>query len=410
MRLLIAIPALNEENSIESIVSRSLDARQFIVNNSPVTDVEITVVSDGSTDRTVERARQYADRVRLIVFEQNRGYGSAIKKAWDEASAELLGFLDADGTCDPRFFSDLCNTLFVEQADLVLGCRLNKGTQMPLVRKIGNFVFASILTVLSQRRVRDAASGMRVLRREAYQQLLPLPNGLNFTPAMSARALLGASGRIKLVEIAMPYAERVGKSKLRLVVDGLRFLRVILETALLYHPERLLAFPGFGFLTFAFVLMFMPAAYHWNAPVQEPTLNLFIWGHVAITVAFLLFSAALLTRRVVQIVISNRGARQPAHWIDKVLTSPVYWIGPLLLVLVGISLVGPNLVSTATNHGAYKHWPRFITGSFSLLIALILISTRVLTYFLDLVGGQLDHLRSQKEQVVEPEVSRPGST
>lgn len=255
MKLLIAIPALNEENSIESTIVRSLNARRFIIDNSPVTDVEITVVSDGSTDRTVELARLYQGQIRLIVFEHNRGYGSAIKEAWKNTHAELLGFLDADGTCDPRFFANLCAALFSDEADLALGCRLNKQTHMPLIRKLGNFLFASLLSMLSKQRVRDTASGMRVLRREAYNKLLPLPNGLHFTPAMSARAILGSGGGMKLVEIDMPYYEREGRSKLRVLRDGFRFLRIILETALLYHPARLLGTVGVAFLVLAIALM-----------------------------------------------------------------------------------------------------------------------------------------------------------
>jgi glycosyltransferase involved in cell wall biosynthesis len=56
VKLLIAIPALNEEESIQSIIERSLAARSYICSNSPITEVEITVVSDGSTDGTVEIA------------------------------------------------------------------------------------------------------------------------------------------------------------------------------------------------------------------------------------------------------------------------------------------------------------------------------------------------------------------
>ena len=111
MKLGIAIPALNEEENIESIIQRSLAARQYIQDHSSVTDVEVTVVSDGSTDRTVELASHYKDLIRLIVFSENQGYGAAIKEAWMESDAELLGFLDADGTCDPKFFAPLCNQL-----------------------------------------------------------------------------------------------------------------------------------------------------------------------------------------------------------------------------------------------------------------------------------------------------------
>src|SRR5262245_18295525 len=95
-KLLIAIPALDEEKSIETIIERSLAAREGIVAHSPVTEVEITIVSDGSTDRTVELARRYSGSVNLIVFEQNRGYGAAIMEAWRHSDAEFLGFLDAD--------------------------------------------------------------------------------------------------------------------------------------------------------------------------------------------------------------------------------------------------------------------------------------------------------------------------
>jgi glycosyltransferase involved in cell wall biosynthesis len=75
LKLLIVIPALNEEESIASIIERTLDARARILAETPVTEVELTVVSDGSTDRTVERAGVYRNQVHLIVFERNRGYG-----------------------------------------------------------------------------------------------------------------------------------------------------------------------------------------------------------------------------------------------------------------------------------------------------------------------------------------------
>ena len=142
MKLLIVIPALNEEQSIEDIIRRTLVARAYIQANSPVTEVAVTVVSDGSTDRTVERASAFQDSIHLIVFPKNRGYGAAIKTGWLESNADLVGFLDADGTCDPRFFAVLCSTLAEQDADVVLGCRINANSEMPTVRRAGNFIFA----------------------------------------------------------------------------------------------------------------------------------------------------------------------------------------------------------------------------------------------------------------------------
>ncbi len=247
MKLLIAIPALNEEASIEAIIERSLQARGEIISRSPITQVDITVVSDGSTDRTVSLARKYTDNIKLIVFEENRGYGAAIQQAWLESDADLLGFLDADGTCDPKFFADLAQALVKQRADAALGCRLNQNSEMPMIRRTGNILFAGLLTALSGQYVRDTASGMRILRRDAYARLRPLPAGLHFTPAMSARALLDCNAQVKLIEIDMPYHERVGDSKLKVGKDGLRFLNVITKTAIQYRPARVATILGICF-------------------------------------------------------------------------------------------------------------------------------------------------------------------
>ncbi|MEX2221175.1 MAG: glycosyltransferase family 2 protein [Candidatus Rokuibacteriota bacterium] len=315
MKLLIVIPALNEEQSIESIIRRSLEAGAQIIAGSPVTTVDITVVSDGSTDRTVERARRYADSVKLIVFEKNRGYGAAIKEAWRQSDADLLGFLDADGTCDPRFFADLCRTLASEQADVVLGSRLNQASKMPLVRRVGNRGFATLLRALSSSRVRDTASGMRVVRRASLGRLLPLPDGLSFTPAMTARAVLGTA--VKIVEIDMPYHEREGESKLRLGRDTVLFLRVILEAAFLYRASRPLALIGLVALVVASAWMMGPIRYYLeHHRVQEWMIYRFLVSHVLGTIAALLLCASYLTAKVVKIAWPA-GERSPRSGVGS---------------------------------------------------------------------------------------------
>ena len=235
MKLTIVIPALNEEDAIGATIERSLAARESIVADSPVDDVEIVVVSDGSTDRTAEIAAGYAD-VRLIVFEENRGYGAAIKEGFRVGTGDVVGFLDADGTCDPTFFATLCEVLIKQNAAVAIGSRMGPESHMPWIRRLGNLIYATILSAMSNKVVTDTASGMRVIRRDVLNHLYPLPDGLHFTPAMSARVLM--DDRFAIAERPMPYQERIGDSKLHVLRDGVRFLRIIVEMALMWQPAR----------------------------------------------------------------------------------------------------------------------------------------------------------------------------
>jgi len=238
--LSVVIPAYNEEDGIAEIVERVLAVGPALERIGVA--LELLVVDDGSKDRTAEIVRTYP-AVRLLQHNPNRGYGAALKTGFCAASGNLLGFLDADGTYPPESFPALCEAIFAG-ADVVVGSRRSGAESgMPLVRKVGNFIWANLVTALSGRPVVDPASGMRVFRREALTRLYPLPDGLNFTPVMSTRAVHEG---LNFVELPMPYEERLGRSKLSVVRDGMRFLQTIIWTALTYNPARPLGGVGFG--------------------------------------------------------------------------------------------------------------------------------------------------------------------
>jgi len=208
-------------------------------------------VDDGSRDRTSEIVEDYAE-VRLIRHATNKGYGAALKTGFHNARGNLLAFLDADGTYPPEFFPQLCRAAIEQEADLVIGSRMSgKDSEMPLTRRIGNFFFANLISLISNQRISDSASGMRVLRREALPTLYPLPDGLNFTPVMSTRAL---HERLKMVEVPITYSERLGRSKLSVVRDGTRFLNSIVWTAMNYNPVRILGGIGAAAVALAGVI------------------------------------------------------------------------------------------------------------------------------------------------------------
>jgi glycosyltransferase involved in cell wall biosynthesis len=239
--LSVVIPAYNEENGIAEIAARVLSVAPALAQVG-VDRLELLVVDDGSRDRTAEVARDIAG-VTLIRHPKNRGYGAALKTGFSKASGELIGFLDADGTYPPEYFPALCRAA-LNGADLVIGSRMaGEESKMPLTRRLGNFFFASLLTLLSRQKVTDSASGMRVLKREILEQLYPLPDGLNLTPVMSTRAV---HEHIKINEIPIPYSERVGRSKLSVIRDGSIFMQSMLWTVLSYNPVRILGLLGLG--------------------------------------------------------------------------------------------------------------------------------------------------------------------
>ncbi len=275
--LSVVIPAYNEENGIAEIASRVL-AVEAALKNVGVERLELLVVDDGSRDHTAEVAESIAG-VRVIRHAKNKGYGAALKTGFSKSRGELIGFLDADGTYPPEYFPQLCQVA-LNGADLVIGSRMaGEESQMPFARRVGNFFFANLLTLLSRQKVTDSASGMRVFKREILEQIYPLPDGLNLTPVMSTRAVHEG---INIKEVPIPYSERVGRSKLSVIRDGSIFMQSMLWTVLSYNPVRILGLLGLGGLGIA-GLVFLWILYLRSIGVMTLT----PWGVAALFLALI---------------------------------------------------------------------------------------------------------------------------
>lgn len=388
--LTVVIPALNEEEAIGSTISRTIAAHDDVCRRGSVSNVEIIVVSDGSTDRTPDIAREFAERdprVKLIVFEQNRGYGAAIKEGFEQGSGDLLAFLDADGTCDPHFLGDLCAALQREQADVALGSRMGPGSEMPLVRRIGNHLFALLLGFLSGEGIVDTASGMRVLRREALNDLYPLPDGLHFTPAMSARAVMQ---RMRIIEIPMAYSERVGESKLRALRDGVRFLRAIMDAVLFYRPSRLFTLVFTLCVLAVLLLMMSPAEFYFrNRSVEEWMIYRFIVCLVLGTVGFTMLCTAVVSEELFTIARTRQRWKSfGTHLLRQTLSKPALVLLSVVSLIVSLALVWPGLVEYATTRHVTLHWSRVIVAAFGIIVAAESLVTAILLKIVSLWSGR----------------------
>ncbi len=371
MKLTIVIPAYNEEEAIGLTIQRCLDARATIVERSGVDQVEIVVVSDGSTDRTVEIASTF-DEVQLVVFEANRGYGAAIKKGFEEGAGDIVGFLDGDGTCDPKFFATLCQALDGEPASVAIGSRMGPQSKMPPIRRLGNRIYACILSILSNKVVSDTASGMRVIRRDALDHLYPLPDGLHFTPAMSARVLMDE--HMTIVERPMAYEERIGASKLHVLRDGVRFLQTILEMTLMWQPARLF-FAAAAVSLGLMVLLAMHPMEMWlrEGRFDEDMIYRLLTCSLLGTVGMSLLSASAIAINIARLVSWRP---RSVSFLEIVVERWYTVSGSLTATAASIPillwLIGPGLWSRITEGVVALHWSRVVLAG---LIAFGLLQT-----------------------------------
>ncbi len=398
--LTVVIPALNEEESIQSTVERCLAAREHICLNGHVRDIEVIVVNDGSTDRTAEIASEIASReasVSLIDFPKNRGYGAALKAGFGQGQGDLVSFLDADGTCDPNYFANLCAAMHERNAAVVLGSRMGRGNQMPLVRRIGNCLYAALLGFLSGKAVTDTASGMRVIRRDALPDLYPLPDGLHFTPAMSARALLSD---LRIVEVPMPYAERVGESKLHVLRDGIRFLVAIVNALLLYRPSRV-----FGVLSGLCVLTAVmwglyPLEFYWrNQRLEEWMIYRVLLCAFLGICAFTFLGAGALADQILALVYPRRWKSFLSQCAGWLFSGRTLLPTAAICIAAGLALVWPGLKEYALTGHTSLHWSRAIVAVYLAQVAVLAVVISVLRRVTSLWQEQIDFSRERSATI-----------
>jgi len=367
--LSIVIPAFNEEDAVDDILKRCLDARAALMHDAGLSGVEVVIVDDGSRDKTQEKARRWTE-AKLVVHEKNKGYGAALMTGFRASSGDYLSFLDADGTCDPLAFAGLIKALREAKADMAVGARLHEDSEMPAVRMLGNRLYALLLRSLTGVRMTDTASGMRVFKRQLLRRLAPLPTGLHFTPAMTARvACMGAT----LIEHPIPYSERVGQSKLSVVRDGVRFLRVILGTVFAYFPMRVFAPLAAACFVLAGGLALLPVrAYLGGAGIEEWLIYRLLTV-LTLSVCGAIFSAiGLLAQRA-----SNAALGRPASWIEKPAVRETAAVAGIALWLAGVVVNWPTVVEYVTTGHITRHWGWVLLGALAVICGTVFISLSI---------------------------------
>ncbi len=222
----IVLPARNEAAAIAETLTRL---------KACVPDAEVIVVDDGSTDDTAALAQ--AAGARVISHPYSKGNGAAIKTGARAATGDVIVFMDADGQHDPADIAALLARID-EGYDLVVGAR-QAGSQASIGRGIANRFYNRLATYMTGHKVEDLTSGFRAVRTAKFREFLYLlPNGFSY-PTTSTMAFFRAGYSVAYEPIHA--AKRVGKSHLRPLHDGLRFLLIIFKIGTLYSPLKLFA-------------------------------------------------------------------------------------------------------------------------------------------------------------------------
>lgn len=229
MRLSIVLPAKNESAAIGSTVA---GIRQQYPDTA---EVEVLVVNDGSTDDTAAVAA--AAGARVVHHPYSKGNGAAIKTGARAAQGEVLVFMDADGQHDPADIPRLLDRLN-QGHDMVVGAR-QKGSQASVGRGLANGLYNRLASWMTGHKVEDLTSGFRAVRADKFREFLYLlPNGFSY-PTTSTMAFFRAGYSVAYVPIHA--AKRIGKSHIRLLRDGTRFLLIIFKIGTLFSPLKIFA-------------------------------------------------------------------------------------------------------------------------------------------------------------------------
>jgi glycosyltransferase involved in cell wall biosynthesis len=216
-KIAVVIPCYNEELTVGQVVR---DFRQ------QVPEAEIYVFDNGSVDRTRAEAVAAGAVVRSVAA---RGKGNVVRAMFASVEADLYVLVDGDATYPSHSVADLIAPVLRGEADMVVGSRLHPQSRSVFApaNRLGNAVFAMLLSVAARQRLTDVLSGYRAFSRRFVKDVRLKSTGFEIEAELT---LAAASGRFTVCEVPVDLTQRPcgSHSKIRIAADGWLILRTIL--------------------------------------------------------------------------------------------------------------------------------------------------------------------------------------
>ncbi len=246
MKVVVGIPAFNEEKNIGKIISKI----------SKIAD-KIIVCNDNSSDATKEIAEQMGAIV--VSHERNLGYGAAIRTIFlkaRELDADVLVTMDGDGQHRIEDLNLIIKPILEKQSDVVIGSRFldNKQKNIPAYRKVGIKAITKLANMSLENPITDSQSGFRAYSKQALEQINPSESGMG----ISNEILMKASKlKMKILEVPITVLYDGDTSTHNPISHGASVTLSTLKFISIEHPLKFYGFPGTVFLAIGVIFMIM---------------------------------------------------------------------------------------------------------------------------------------------------------
>lgn len=237
MKVVVAIPAFNEENTIGEVVAS--------IPRDIADKVEVVVIDDGSTDNTVSEAKK-AGADKIVSHNQNLGLGWAFKRGLSEGielGGDIIINIDADGQYVGEEIRKLVKPIMDGKADIVLGSRFaGKIEHMTYTKRVGNFIATKMTRFLSSAKITDAQTGFRAFSRDAAMRM----NILSSYTYTQETIIQASHQGLSIREVPVTFKKRTSESRLisNVFLYAAKCGYAMLKTYLDYKPLRPFTFMG----------------------------------------------------------------------------------------------------------------------------------------------------------------------
>lgn len=297
MKYVVAfIPAYNEEDKIVEVIRRIQEC--YRDSEQRGFRIEILVVDDGSTDKTVDRAREAG--VQLIVSHPyNLGLGAATRtgmKIAYELGADIALKMDADFQHDPEDIEKVIKPILDNKADIVFGSRFaGKITyRMPLHRRWGNLVFTWLMRKLTGWKISDAQTGLMVYSRK-YLADFNIVSDYNAPQQILIDAY---SKHMRYMEVPVVFHPRTTGRSFVTYKYPFKVLPAIIRLLVLVNPLKVFVPVGFFLILGALLFFAVDVYFYW----QDPTHNI----HDASIIALFLSGVQIILFGLLADAISHK--------------------------------------------------------------------------------------------------------